>query len=139
MPPALNAKGEITVIVDPIAIHELVNAEGGMVVRNLLIRGERVKSLAITLAPRKTGNLAEHIVKRVGKLDGRTVVLVGPTAVPYALYVSRGTEPHIIRARNVPNLVFFWPKVGKVVAFPQVNHPGTKPNRYLLRALSAAA
>lgn len=137
--PAQNVDTEITVVVDPIAVHRLVNEEGGIVIRDMLIRGERVKSLAITLAPRKTGNLAEHIVKRIGKLDGRTVVLVGPTNVPYSLYVSKGTEPHVIRARNGPNLVFFWPKVGKVVAFPQVNHPGTKPNRYLLRALRAAA
>lgn len=135
----LNVTGEVHVVLNPIAIHELVNGVTGPVVRDLLIRGERVKAKAIELAPYKSGNLREHIVKRLGTVDGHPAVLVGPTNVPYAFWVSQGTEPHIIRANKAPMLVFYWPKVGRVVAFKQVQHPGTKPNRYLLRALAAAA
>jgi hypothetical protein len=47
-------------------------------------------------------------------------------AAPYAIFVDEPTKPHPIRARRVPLLRFFWPKVGAWVAFKSVNHPGTK-------------
>ena len=46
------------------------------------------------------------------------------TSVPYALYVDKGTKPHVIRAKGKGLLHFYWPKVGRWVAFKQVNHPG---------------
>jgi hypothetical protein len=54
-----------------------------------------------------------------------------------ALWHHEGTRPHTIRARRKPLLVFFWPKAGRVVSFKQVNHPGTKPNRFLTKPLRA--
>lgn len=73
-------------------------------------------------------------------------------------YVSRGTRPHIIEARNAPALVFMWgfarykppPKsyphmailpVGgghsgvKKVAFKRVHHPGSDPRHFEERAM----
>jgi hypothetical protein len=58
--------------------------------------------------------------------------------VPYALYVEEGTRPHEIRAKNAPFLVFFWPKVGRVVHFKRVQHPGTRPYKFLQRAQESA-
>ena len=48
------------------------------------------------------------------------------TSAPYALYVDKGTRPHVIRAKGGGMLRFFWPKVGAWVAFKKVNHPGFK-------------
>jgi len=96
-----------------------------------------VAVLAKTTAPRDTGELAgghevdlrHHGVKR--DLEGRVV------AVPkQAIFVIKGTKPHIIKAKTKPLLVFFWKKVGHVVNFKSVNHPGhPAPNNYLGRAL----
>lgn len=53
----------------------------------------------------------------------------------YAMYVARGTRPHIIRARRAKALRFYWR--GKVQFRRSVRHPGTKPNGYLVAALKA--
>jgi len=52
-------------------------------------------------------------------------------ARPYAAAVHMGAKPHPIVAKNAPFLVFFWPKVGHVVHFRRVNHPGNKPMPFL--------
>lgn len=62
----------------------------------------------------------------------------GSWTVNYARILEEGSKPHEIHAKNAPKLVFFWPKVGKVVAFQSVRHPGTKPYRPLERGLEAA-
>lgn len=54
----------------------------------------------------------------------------------YAMFVIKGTRPHVIKGN--PFLAFFWPKVNAFVVFRSVNHPGTKPNDFLSRALRAA-
>lgn len=53
----------------------------------------------------------------------------------YAGMVTKGTQAHVITAKNKPNLAFQWIKQGVFVFTPQVNHPGTKPNNYLREAL----
>ena len=49
-----------------------------------------------------------------------------PTA-SYAPYVEFGTAPHVIAPKEKKAL--YWPGAAHPVA--RVNHPGTKPNRYL--------
>jgi hypothetical protein len=51
--------------------------------------------------------------------------------VDYTLFVDQGTKPHVIKAKNAPYLVFFWPKVGRVVHFKSVHHPGNKAYGFL--------
>lgn len=58
--------------------------------------------------------------------------------VPYTRWVDQGTKPHKIVAKNAPYLTFYWPKVGRVVHFKSVNHPGNKPYRFLERGVQAA-
>lgn len=48
----------------------------------------------------------------------------------YASYVDAGTPPHSIDARRKPNLVFFWPKAGRLFIGKHVNHPGTRPTGF---------
>jgi hypothetical protein len=85
---------------------------------------------------RRPGTLRDSIVKRAVTIDGEFAVEVG-TADPVGLWHHEGTKPHPIRARRAPFLVFFWAKVGRVVKFRSVNHPGTKPNRFLTDGLKA--
>lgn len=143
--------GEVRVILSPQAVTELLRGTSGPVMRDLFVRGERVKRRAIELAPvgkpdplgrarkQAPGNLRNHIVKRLVQGPTGPEMQVGVEAVPYALFVHEGARPHRIVARNAPQLVFFWPKVQKVVYTKAVAHPGNRPNRFLVRALPAAA
>lgn len=74
--------------------------------------------------------------------------------MPLTRFIQRGTKPHIIRAKNASALRFFWPKVNATTFVPKgggfpthmradntfwigkgyVNHPGTKPNKFIGRA-----
>lgn len=103
---------------------------------------------------RRPGTLRDSIVKRVTSSGGIPVVQVG-SEDHIAMLHHEGTPAHVIAARRRPALVFFWPKVGKVTVVPSpgtgrtyhrgdtfvigkghVNHPGTKPNRFLTDALA---
>lgn len=91
---------------------------------------------AKTLAPVRSGNLKGKIsadpVRRVGPWRIETGVT---SAAKYSAPVHEGARPHVIRARNAPVLSFFWPKVGRRVAFKSVNHPGNAPNPFLTKAV----
>ncbi|MHB1937070.1 MAG: hypothetical protein ACYCOR_10850 [Acidobacteriaceae bacterium] len=78
------------------------------------------------------GTLRDSLVFDVGQL-GATLL-----GVEYAQYVIQGTVPHPIDAKNAPELVFFWEKIGAVFHGPHVNHPGTRPNDFRFRALENA-
>lgn len=94
-------------------------------------------------APFKTGRLRANLkvepFRMTGPYKGEGGVGVSKKDVPYAGYVMYGTKPHVIRARRAKFLRFYWPKVGRVVFFKKVNHPGTKANRFLERALNRTA
>ena len=51
-----------------------------------------------------------------------------------AHWLEHGTRPHVIRPRRAKALRFFWRKIDQVVYFRQVNHPGTRPYRFLYLA-----
>lgn len=62
--------------------------------------------------------------------------LVAP--VIQAETTDRGSPPHVIRPRKVGGLlVFYWPKVGRVVGLHYVNHPGNQARPWWKRALQA--
>lgn len=131
------------VIFDPVALAALLRGPDGPVYRDMLRRANLVKREAQRLAPvgtvqpgsrsqRRPGTLRDSIVVRVRDDGGQPVAQVG-TEDPVGFYQHEGTTPHVITGN--PRLVFYWPKVGRVVAFPRVNHPGNRPNRFLLDAL----
>ncbi|NLS77348.1 MAG: hypothetical protein GXY76_08835 [Chloroflexi bacterium] len=83
--------------------------------------------------------LRDNITVRVlPRGNGFTVRIGGPRQV---IFVLQGTRPHKIprggsaamRAKGYP-LHFYWFKRRREVWFCQVNHPGTPPNRFDLRA-----
>ena len=121
---------------DVIGSYRAFRSWEGPVGRHIAGATELVQVDARLTAPKDTGELAAGHVTDFGHhgprrdLEGRVI------AVPeQAIFVIKGTDPHIIRARRAPRLVFFWKKVGRVVAFKSVQHPGQKANNYLLASL----
>lgn len=91
-------------------------------------------------APFKTGELRESIrrdrVMRVGSSTTMTARIVA--TAPQARYTDQGTDPHRIVPRRAGGLlVFHWPKVGRTMFLPRVNHPGNAAKPWWERALRA--
>ena len=93
-------------------------------------------------APAKTGALKASI--RVGRkervLGGLSVNIganPGLQVSGYAMATEQGAHPHRIVARRAPMLRFFWPKVGHVVRFRAVNHPGMIGSHWAERGMEA--
>lgn len=133
----------------------LVAREGLETDRRALIR-DLGRSLVIKMqdeAPKRTGEFAENIRYRTyqqGDVYGMTI----STPQPLGRFIIGGTKPHWIQARRAKALFFFWGKVGRYVVVPKgggfrthvrpngylyigkggVNHPGTKPNPFPMRA-----
>lgn len=102
-------------------------------------RATKVLAKAVTEAPvGKTGALRSGLrMDQSRDVRGRwsTGYDVISTA-PHSVFVIKGTRPH--RIEGNPLLGFFWPKVGTFVVFHSVQHPGTRANNFLGRALRAA-
>jgi hypothetical protein len=103
--------------------------------RRMVLRGQgrRFVQLARDEAPKRTGDFARAISFKTfqsGDVDQVNVY----TPQPLGKWITGGTKPHVIAARRAKYLRFYWPKVGKVVFFKSVNHPGTKPNPFMSRA-----
>jgi hypothetical protein len=59
--------------------------------------------------------------------------------VPYAAANDQGAKPHVIKPKSAGGvLVFFWPKVGRVVHFKSVHHPGNKAYGWAMKGLERA-
>lgn len=101
-------------------------------------RAQKVYGLAYQTAPDRTGYLKSQLrVERSRDEGGRwSVGWEVQSNAPYSLFVIKGTKPHKITGN--PYLAFFWPAAGGNVVFASVNHPGTRPNNFLSRALRAA-
>jgi hypothetical protein len=136
----------VRVQLDTDKVRALFAEAGGDVVRFMLQQGERVKIRAQELVgvyvpppagPERTrapGTLRDSIVKRFHVTEAGVVVEVG-SADPIALIHHEGTEPHTITATRAPMLVFWSERAGAVIAVKSVQHPGTRPNRFLTEAL----
>jgi beta-phosphoglucomutase-like phosphatase (HAD superfamily) len=77
----------------------------------------------------KTERLVRSISKRSSGLEGE--IRVGE---PYGIFVASGTKPHIIRPVRASALRF--EVAGQVVFAKRVQHPGTKPNPFVKRAVN---
>ncbi|MBI5071669.1 HK97 gp10 family phage protein [Candidatus Falkowbacteria bacterium] len=79
------------------------------------------------VVPWRIGRLLQSFGEGIkyGRLWGK----IGPT-VNYALFVHEGTRPHVIEAKNKKVLAN---KKAGLIFGRRVNHPGTKPNRFMNR------
>jgi hypothetical protein len=100
----------------------------GLVGRDLNRRAEKVQNAARSQAGVDTGNLKRSIKIKHGRDSRGQFVMVG-SRLNYALAHHQGTRPHIITPTRSQVMVFN--KGGRVIYTTRVNHPGTKPNRYL--------
>lgn len=109
-------------------------------------RADRVLRIAKLEAPvskagGRVGGTLQRSIKKSQSRDTRGRWSTGydvTSNAPYSLFVIKGTRAHRIPVSGFTPLAFFWPKLGKGVVFMSVNHPGTKANNFLGRALRAA-
>lgn len=117
---------EVTLTVKHNKLAKLANLFGGWVDKELEASIHRLQSFAIQEAPRASGRLAQaHRIEKVG--NGWRLIV---RDVPYWPFVYYGTKPHIIRPKRAK--VLHWDNV--FAAY--VRHPGTKPNKWMDRALA---
>lgn len=131
--------GNVTVVMDMPALNAFRSWDGAL--------GQSVNRLARETtfrqkvrAPKRTGALGKSLtVKRGGNPSGKGIWFeAGSWTISYTIFMDQGTKPHEIKAKGNGTLVFFWPKVGKVVGFKSVQHPGTKAYDFLNGGLVSA-
>lgn len=114
-------------------VARLLRLPGGVVDRSLRRRVERVQRAAQSLAP---GTMGDGIRVRIEyRASGPHGVIV--STHPATIYVVYGTRPHVIRPRR-PGGVLRFTVGGRVVYARFANHPGTRPNRFMIEALRQA-
>ena len=92
------------------------------------VAGEIVND-AKDLAPYATGNLEKDIQVWDDNISNLEIEIGNSKLAPYAIFVHEGTKPHEIRPKNKQAL-----KTPFGVR-KKVNHPGTKANPYLKKAV----
>ncbi len=118
---------------DPGRIARLIRLPGGIVDRDLQRRADRVAATARSLAP---GSMKAAITTELvgsGRQRHAEILLNHPAAV----FVTKGTRPHVIRPRTARALRFTG-SGGQTVFAARVNHPGNRPNEFMVRSLRAA-
>lgn len=119
-------------------LNQLLYGRNGPVVLHQKNVGRQAAAVARRIAPRGTGpgpHLADNIRDELvpDRRGGWAVRVVAD--VPHALFVHEGTRPHDIGSPvNMPGIG--WRYIGRSPAGRGKPHPGTKPNRFLLRALA---
>lgn len=94
---------------------------------------EYILAEMMSRVPVDTGNLRASLgIRQVG-----SAVIIGPDLkkAPYASFVEFDTKPHVIRAKNARALRF--QVGGRTVYARQVNHPGTKGQRFVRDSFQA--
>lgn len=116
------------------AVDHMLNSPTGMVGRDCQQRADRTAARARQFAP---GSMSERIAPPVvqGGPGGPSADIT--VRHPAVGYVINGTPPHPIRPRP-PKRALRFTIGGRVVFARHVNHPGTKPNDFLNKALPAA-
>lgn len=105
------------------------------VVRQIQFRAK----ITASVGPYVTGNLAKSIETEVRNIPGGVRGRVG-SRLGYAASAQSGAEAHVIRPHRPPMaLRFYWRKVGHVVYFSKVNHPGQAGKHYLTEPLKEIA
>lgn len=87
----------------------------------------KIESESKREAPAVSGKLRQMITTALSYLRG----VVSANAL-YSIYVHEGTKPHIIVPKNRKVLAN---KRKGIIFGKRVQHPGTKPNRFIVRAV----
>ena len=99
---------------------------------------QRIQGVAKRIVHRKTGRLQRDIrIKRT--INAKWVRARVGSGLSYAAAQHDGAVEHPIVPVRRRLLKFYWEKVGRVVYFRRVQHPGNKGNEYLTRPLERIA
>jgi hypothetical protein len=110
------------------AIDKMLKSQRGEVGRYLMIRAIAIQMAAKGQVGKKTGRLAASIhIRHSRSALGQQVKIGSP--LNYALAHHEGSKPHVIMPSRAKVLRFS--SGGRIIYTRQVNHPGTRPNRYL--------
>lgn len=101
----------------------------------LLKVANRIREQAINEAPYKKGYLKKSISVH-DEFKDSVIISAGDGHAPYAAFVHEGTRPHVIRPKDKKALAD--KKTGRFFG-RKVQHPGTKPNPFMLRAAKKTA
>jgi hypothetical protein len=113
---------------NPVAMDYLLKQPEGPVGRSLSRRGTRILAAARRQVGTDTGRLKASLRMTHGRSIRGQFIMVG-SQLDYALMHHQGTRPHIITPTRSQVMVFA--NRGRVIYTTQVNHPGTRANRYL--------
>jgi hypothetical protein len=94
----------------------------------LVEMSKNIVEQARAIAPVKSGEYQSLIDWRME--DWNSVIVFA--GADYSAVVEYGSKPHPIDGN--PFLIFYWDKVGKIVAMPHVEHPGTTGQLVLSQA-----
>lgn len=113
---------------DDVALNFMLDHPKGDVGKHLRRIGLEIMISAKAMVGVRTGKLRRSISMRQGRKSRYQYVAVG-SDVSYAYMHHEGTSKHEIRARE--GRIMRFNVDGRVVYARKVNHPGTKPRKYL--------
>ncbi len=119
---------------DKPAIQHLLRSPDGMVADHFHVLSKRTVRLAKAQVGVDTGALKASISYTLRATGAPIVSRIG-SKNKIAYLHHEGTSPHVIRPKKAQTLRF--QSHGRIVYAKVVNHPGTKPNRYLTDSLAA--
>jgi hypothetical protein len=116
------------VIFYPGKLESLLNSPRGTVGRELHRRALTAQMMAKQQVGKRNGSMAASIyMTHYAHSRGQTIKIGARHSKAFMHH--EGTRPHIIRAKNTPNLTFR--RGATIVHAPLVRHPGTRPNKFL--------
>lgn len=113
----------------------ILNEPKGMVGKHLRWIGLEIIIGAKAMVGVRTGRLRRSIKMKQGRTSRYQYMEVGSN-VKYAYMHHEGTSPHQIRARA--GRIMRFNVGGRVVYARKVNHPGTRPRKYLTIPMTRA-
>lgn len=120
--------GSSRLTLNRIELDRALNSQSGEIGTWLRRRGLMMVLAAKQQVGVETGRLRDSIHMRISRDPvGQKLIISasGPNAIPH----HNGTRPHIITPNDANILRFS--AGGRIVYTHSVNHPGTRPNRYL--------
>lgn len=116
---------------------QVFRSRDGVVGHDLSNRATRVQIAGKAQAGVKSGRLRSDITKNwVRGTRDRMTIRVG-SSVAHSYMHHEGTRPHVIRPKNARALRWV-AQDGSIVFARSVQHPGTRPNRFLTDSLHLA-